>query len=60
MLDLGDMPATNGDTHGIEANRLERIMLHEIATCDAVGVTIRGGHIAEIEHQYNAFDWQVS
>ena len=23
---------------------------------DAVGVTIRGGHIAEIEHQYNAFD----
>ena len=27
---------------------------------DAVGVTIRGGHIAEIEHQYNAFDWQVS
>ena len=25
---------------------------------DAVGVTIRGGHIAEIEHQYNAFDWQ--
>ena len=27
---------------------------------DAVGVTIRDGHIAEIEHQYNAFDWQVS
>lgn len=27
---------------------------------DAVGVTIHGGHIAEIEHQYNAFDWQVS
>ncbi len=27
---------------------------------DAVGVTVRGGHIAEIEHQYNAFDWQVS
>lgn len=27
---------------------------------DAVGITIRDGHIAEIEHQYNAFDWQVS
>ena len=27
---------------------------------DAVGVTIRGGHIAEIEHQYTAFDWLVS
>ena len=45
MLDLGDMPAADGDTHSIEANRLERIMLHEIATCDAaVAALLLGVH----------------
>ena len=45
MLDLGDMSAANGDAHGIEANRLERIMLHEIATCDAaVAALLLGVH----------------
>lgn len=45
MLDLGDMPAANGDTHCIEADRLERIVLHEIATCDtAIPTLLLGIH----------------
>ena len=27
---------------------------------DALGVTVRAGHIAEVEHIMDAFDWQVS
>ena len=39
------MPAANGDAHGIEANRLERIVLHEIATRDAaVAALLLGVH----------------
>ncbi len=27
---------------------------------DALGVTVRAGHVAEVEHIMDAFDWQVS